>query len=177
MRVILGADHAATELKETVKAVLQDEGYAVEDVSPSVPLAGDDYPDYAVAVAEKVAADPTGTRGILACDTGIGMAIAANKIRGASAALVVNEFGARRSREHNNANILVLGSELLSAAEAARIARVFLATAFSGEERHVRRIGKIQTRESHSAQSAPRDRQAPHQGASGAGRGTGNRQQ
>lgn len=147
MKVIVGADHAATELKEAVKAALQDEGYAVEDVSPSLPVSGDDYPDYAFAVAEKVAADPTQTRGVLACDTGIGMAIAANKVRGVSAALVVNEFGARRSREHNNANILVLGSELLSAAEAARIATVFLATAFSAEERHVRRIGKIQGKE------------------------------
>lgn len=147
MRVILGADHAATELKEAVKAALQDEGYAVEDVSPGVPQSGDDYPDYAFAVAEKVAADPEETKGILACDTGIGMAIAANKVRGVSAALVVNEFGARRSREHNNANILVLGSELLSAAEGARIARAFLDTAFSGDERHVRRIGKIRGRE------------------------------
>ncbi|TSC64138.1 MAG: uracil phosphoribosyltransferase, partial [Parcubacteria group bacterium Gr01-1014_106] len=82
MKIILGADHAATELKEALKIFLHDEGAVVEDVSPSAPVAGDDYPDYAFAVAEKVVADPTGTRGILLCDTGIGMAIAANKVSG-----------------------------------------------------------------------------------------------
>lgn len=143
MRVILGADHAATELKEALKAALADEGYAVEDVSPFTPQAGDDYPDYAFAVAEKVAADPENARGILACDTGIGMAIAANKVPGIAAALVFNEFGVRRAREHNNANILVFGAELIAPHDAIRAAKVFLETPFSGEERHARRMGKI----------------------------------
>ncbi|TSC73086.1 MAG: ribose 5-phosphate isomerase B [Parcubacteria group bacterium Gr01-1014_38] len=147
MRVIVGADHAATELKEGVRASLEAEGYSVEDVSPETPTSGDDYPDYAFLVAEKVAADPAGTRGILACDTGIGMAIAANKVPRIHAALVMNEFGARRAREHNNANILVLGSELVTLEEAVRLASVFLTTAFSGAERHVRRIGKITSKE------------------------------
>ena len=148
MRIIVGADHAATELKEAVKASLEAEGYSVEDVSPETPASGDDYPDYAFAVAEKVAADPAETRGILACDTGIGMAIAANKVPGIHAALVVSEFGARRAREHNNANVLALGSELVTQEEAVRLVSVFLTTAFSGAERHVRRIEKIASRES-----------------------------
>lgn len=143
MKVILGADHAATMLKETVKAALAEEGYVVEDVSPSVPLSGDDYPDYAFRVAEAVAADPEGMRGVLFCDTGIGMDITANKVRGARAALVVNAFGARRAREHNNANILVFGAEFISPSDAVRAATVFLETPFSAEERHVRRVGKI----------------------------------
>ena len=143
MTVFLGADHAATELKETLKTALRDAGYAVEDASPSLPQAGDDYPTYAFAVAGLVAADPERARGILACDTGIGMAIAANKVPGVRAALVTNEYGARRSREHNNANILVFGSELITAADAARAAQVFLETAFTGDERHVRRLSQI----------------------------------
>lgn len=147
MKVILGADHAATELKEILKAALREEGYAVDDVSPSIPAAGDDYPEYAFAVAEKVAADPQGSRGILACDTGIGMAIAANKLPGIRAALVSNSFGARRAREHNDANILVFGSELITPAAAVDASKLFLDTAFSADDRHVRRLGKITARD------------------------------
>lgn len=148
MRVILGADHAATELKESLKVALQETGVVVEDVSPALPQAGDDYPDYAFAVAERVAADPENTRGILACDTGIGMAIAANKVQGVYAALVSNEFGARRAREHNHANVLVFGSEFITPADAVRAATAFLETPFQGDERHRRRVGKIAQRES-----------------------------
>lgn len=151
MRVVLGADHAATELKEEVKAALETGGYVVEDVSPSVPAVGDDYPDYAFAVADRVAHDPNGTRGVLACDTGIGMAIAANKVPGAYAALALNEFGARRAREHNNANILVLGADFVSPAEGVRAVMTFLETPFSGEERHARRVKKIVERNDGSA--------------------------
>lgn len=147
MKVILGADHAATALKEAVKRSLQADGYDVEDVSPAAPQSGDDYSDYAFAVAERVAADPKGTRGILACDTGIGMAIAANKVRGVRAALVADAAGARRAREHNDANILVFGAEYISAEEVAEAARIFLTTAFSDEERHARRVQKISLRE------------------------------
>lgn len=148
MKVVLGADHAATAFKETLKAALVEEGHVVEDVSPALPRPGDDYPDYAVAVAERVAADPENLFGILACDTGIGMSIAANKVRGAHAALAVNEFAARRAREHNNANILVFGAELIAVDEAVRAAKAFLETPFSGVERHERRVRKITARES-----------------------------
>lgn len=153
MRVVLGADHAATELKEAVKASLTAEGYAVEDVSPETPMSGDDYPDYAFAVAGKVAADQGETRGILVCDTGIGMAIAANKVSRIRAALVVNEQGARRAREHNDANVLVLGSEFVTSEEAIQLVKVFLDTAFSSEERHVRRVAKITSWESQGRSS------------------------
>lgn len=147
MKVIIGADHAATELKETLKTTLRDAGYAVEDVSPSLSQADDDYPTYAFAVAAQVAADPEYARGILACDTGIGMAIAANKVRGVRAALVTSEYGARRAREHNNANILVFGAELITPADAVRAAQVFLETSFTGDARHVRRLSQIDERD------------------------------
>lgn len=149
MKIVFGADHAGTALKEALKNVLAADGYAVDDVSPSAPEGGDDYPDYALEVARRVAAD-TDTVGILVCDTGIGMAIAANKVVGASAAIAMDTFGAKRAREHNDANILVLGSEFVNPREAADIAREFLTTAFSGAERHVRRIGKIRYFERHA---------------------------
>lgn len=152
MKVILGADHAATELKEAVKSFLHDEGYVIEDVSPSLPVPDDDYPDYAFVVAEKIAADPE-TRGILLCDTGIGMAIAANKVPGVHAALAVNAFSARRSREHNDANVLVLGAETVTPETAKELVRIFLDTPFSGVDRHARRIKKIASRESGNAAS------------------------
>ncbi len=154
MKVLLGADHAATELKEAIKAALQEDGHSVEDVSPALPQSGDDYPDYAFAVADRVAADPENVRGILACDTGIGMSVAANKVRGVSAALVVNEFAARRAREHNNANVLVFGSELITERDAVAAAKAFLSLPFSQEERHVRRLGKIASRDESKGQRA-----------------------
>jgi len=146
MKVILGADHAATALKESLKGALQKRGYEVADVSPSVPQAGDDYPAYAFAVAEHVAAHPE-TRGILLCDTGVGMSIAANKVPGVYAALARDERGARRAREHNGANILALGAEGAAADEAERAAVAFLTTPFSREERHARRVQMIAGRE------------------------------
>lgn len=150
MTIVLGADHAGTHLKEAVKKALLADGYAVEDVSPSTPEGGDDYPDYALAVAEKVVAgEENNTVGILICDTGIGMAIAANKVRGASAALAVDVFSARRAREHNDANILVLGSELTPPPMAVELVRIFLSTPFSQAERHVRRLGKIRYYDDH----------------------------
>jgi ribose 5-phosphate isomerase B len=142
MTITLGADHAGTRLKEEIKKALISEGHTVRDVSPSDPEGGDDYPDYAFAVAEEVAKE-SDAFGILVCDTGIGMAIAANKVPGVSAALVVDAFGARRAREHNNANILVLGSEIGKPAVAKELVTTFLSTPFSQAERHVRRIGKI----------------------------------
>lgn len=144
----LGADHAATHLKERLKQLLAEDQLEMIDLSPSTPQEGDDYPDYALAVAEQVAAR-SGSFGLLLCDTGIGMAIAANKVPGMFAALVTDMFGARRAREHNDANILVLGSELTDAKKAAELVRVFVTTPFSGAERHRRRLGKIRYFETH----------------------------
>jgi ribose 5-phosphate isomerase B len=157
MTVYLGADHAGTLLKEQIKRALSEDGHAVEDVSPSAPEDGDDYPDYAFAVAQKVAGNED-ARGILICDTGIGMAVAANKVQGITAALVTDMFGARRAREHNDANVLVFGSELIKPAAAAEAARVFLETPFSGAERHRRRLGKIAYYAAHGIPPSPAER-------------------
>jgi len=142
LKVFIGADHAGTELKEKIKKALKDDGYIVEDLSPSTPEGGDDYPDYAFAVGENVASNQE-SRGILICDTGIGMAIAANKVKNVRAALVSDLFSAKRSREHNDANVIVFGTELIKPAEAIEAAKYFLEIAYPYTDRHNRRINKI----------------------------------
>jgi ribose 5-phosphate isomerase B len=147
-KVFFGADHAGTELKEKIKQALASDGYDIEDLSPSMPEGGDDYPDYAFLVGEQVASDEE-SRGILVCDTGIGMAIAANKVKNIRAALVHNVFSAKKSREHNDANVLVFGSELIKPADAIEAARYFMELVYPYSERHNRRIGKIKYYETH----------------------------
>ncbi len=142
MKIYLGADHAGNALKEKIKKELSIDGYDVKDFSPIKPHDGDDYPDYAFLVAETVAAN-NDSIGVLICDTGIGMAIAANKVQGAYAAMVFNEFDAKRAREHNNANIIVFGSADTKANHAIKLINLFVTTHFTESERHVRRIGKI----------------------------------
>jgi len=140
VKVALGADHRGFALKEELKRWLTARGNGVIDFGPA---SADrvDYPDYAFKVAEAVARHRA-DRGILVCSTGIGMSIAANKVRGVRAALVQNVRLARLSREHNDANVLCLGADFVPAAEARRIVGVWLRTEFAGG-RHARRVGKI----------------------------------
>ena len=138
--VALGADHAGFELKEALKAWLIQAGHQVLDFgshsSESV-----DYPDYALQVGETVVAGKA-ERGLLVCGTGIGMAMAANKVPGVRAAFCSDLFTARLSREHNDANILALGGRLVGRELAIEILKLWLATSFAGE-RHQHRIVKI----------------------------------
>ena len=140
MRIAIGADHAGFGLKEEIRKTLSDLGLSVEDFgtksSDSV-----DYPDFAERVARLVAAGEF-DRGILVCGTGIGMAIAANKIPGIRAATVTDVEMARLSREHNDANVLAIGARILERKRALEIVRAFLETPFAGD-RHQRRIDKI----------------------------------
>lgn len=145
MKVALGADHAGFALKETLKPMLDALGVEHHDFGTSTSDSVD-YPDFAQAVAEGVA---TGRfdRGILVCGTGIGMAIAANKVPSIRAAVVSDEDGARLCREHNDANILTLGARLTSPDRAQIIVGTFLGTSFDGG-RHARRVDKIHRLES-----------------------------
>lgn len=140
MRVALGADHAGYALKEMVKRTLEARGVAVTDFgthsTDSV-----DYPDIASAVAHEVAAGAF-DRGILVCGSGIGMAIAANKVPGIRAAAVTDERSARLMREHNDANVLGIGERLTPPDVADRLAQIFLETPFAGG-RHQQRVDKI----------------------------------
>ena len=140
MRIALGSDHAGVELKALIIRELDDREFDYHDFGPSTdsPV---DYPDYAARVAESVSSGQF-DRGILICGTGVGMAIAANKVPGIRAAQVTNSDGARLSREHNNANVLTLGARTTPVIEALKIVDAFLETPFCGG-RHQRRIDKI----------------------------------
>lgn len=140
MRIVVGADHAGYALKEEIKRTLQGLGLPVEDVGTDS-TDSVDYPDFAERAARGVAAGRF-DRGILVCGTGIGMAIAANKVPGVRAATVTDTEMARLSREHNDANVLALGGRLLDRRRALEIVRIFLETPFAGD-RHQRRVDKI----------------------------------
>jgi len=139
-KIIIGSDHAAYQLKDDIKKYLKDNGYEYEDVGTH---SGEscDYPDYALKAAEKVVQE--NARGILICGTGIGMSMAANKVKGIRAALCHNEETARMTREHNDANILCIGSRIIDKETALKIAKVWLETPFSRDERHAKRIKKV----------------------------------
>lgn len=143
MRIAIAADHAGFELKEKLKDYLTLEGHEIVDTGPFTCQPGDDYPDYAAPAAEKVARGEV-DRGIVICDSGIGVDIVANKIPGARSALVHDEQLAGLTREHNDTNVLALGAMFLDEERAGRIAKVWLETPFSGEDRHARRIRKIE---------------------------------
>ncbi|SMO67357.1 ribose 5-phosphate isomerase B [Melghirimyces algeriensis] len=140
MRIIIGSDHGGLQLKESVKHVLKDLGMEFVDVGCDCKESVD-YPDYALPVAERVAKGEF-DRGILICGTGIGMSIAANKVRGIRCAVVSDEYSAQMSREHNNANVLALGERVVGPGLAEAIVRRWLSTEFASG-RHERRVEKI----------------------------------
>jgi ribose 5-phosphate isomerase B len=140
MKISLGADHAGFELKEKIKKLLLQQGFEVSDQG-TLSSEAVDYPDYARKVAEQVA-NHSADLGILVCGSGVGMAIAANKIPGVRAANVSSEYEAQLSREHNDANVLTLGARLISDQNAFQIVQKWLETSFAGG-RHQRRVEKI----------------------------------
>ncbi len=144
--IYLGADHGGYALKEEVKGWLTKGNIDFQDLGAYSLNPKDDYPDFIIPVAEKVASDQQ-SLGIIIGRSGNGEAIAANKVKGIRAALCLNEEMARKAKEHNNANILSLGADYVSLDEAIRIVEIFIKTPFSSEERHVRRIEKIKNLE------------------------------
>ena len=140
MKIALGADHAGVSLKNEVKRVLAELRFTVTDFGTKSDKAVD-YPDFAWPVSKAVA---TGThdRGILICGSGVGMAMAANKIAGVRAANILDIKSAQLSREHNDVNVLALGARVTTTPIALEIVKVFLNTSFLGG-RHERRIAKI----------------------------------
>lgn len=140
MKIALGADHAGFALKEKIKQRLASQRLSIDDRGTNS-TASVDYPDYARAVAEEVAAKQADL-GILVCSTGIGMSMAANKVPGIRAAKVDTVFEAERSRQHNDANVLALGADTITEDQAYDIVDKWLATSFEGG-RHERRVEKI----------------------------------
>ncbi len=140
-RVAIGADHGGVELKATLIPVLQADRLEVADLGTHTTTPCD-YPQIGYKVAASVAQGAF-DRGVLLCKSGIGIAIVANKVPGIRAAVCGDVFDAERSRQHNDANVLVLAAEKLSAAQAKRIVKVWLATPFEAGTRHERRVRQI----------------------------------
>lgn len=141
--IYLGADHRGFELKERLKKRLIDAGLTIADLGDDRLVQGDDYVDFALKVAEATASSPDNV-GVLICGSGVGMDIVANKIPGIRSALISNERQAREAREDDDANVISLSAEMLDEEEAWKIIKVFLETPFSGEDRHLRRLQKLE---------------------------------
>jgi ribose 5-phosphate isomerase B len=140
MKIAIAADHAGYELKEKLKSALLKKGIVVDDRG-TTNTDRVDYPDYAVKVAHKVAAHDA-DYGLLVCGSGIGMAIAANKVAGIRATTAITEQQAQLSREHNDANVLTIGARLVDDEQAIKLVDIFLNTAFA-HGRHTPRVEKI----------------------------------
>jgi ribose 5-phosphate isomerase B len=145
MRVALGSDHAGFELKNHLASILSDSGFTVFDLgthsADSV-----DYPDFAAAVGKAVV-DGRADRGIVICGSGAGASVAANKIKGIRAVVAHDTYTAHQSVEHDDVNVLCLGSRVIGSAVAEELAVTFLSATFSGEERHLRRLNKVKALE------------------------------
>lgn len=141
MKIAIGCDHGALDLKNTVVAHLEKKGYEVQDFGTYTPDSCD-YPDYA-AQAAKAVADGSCDKGIVLCTTGIGVSIAANKIKGIRCALLSDVMSARMTREHNDTNVMALGAGVVGQMLALEIVDTWLGTEFSHNERHQRRIDKV----------------------------------
>ncbi|MBI4282417.1 MAG: ribose 5-phosphate isomerase B [Chloroflexi bacterium] len=144
MKIALGCDHNGVELKLHLMSLLQELGYDCQDLG-CYDTNAVDYPDVAQKVAQAVGKSQV-DRGVLICGTGIGMSISANKVPGVRAALCYDAFTARRAREHNDANVLCLGSQTTGQDAAREIVKVYLETQFEGG-RHARRVEKIRALE------------------------------
>ncbi len=141
MRVALAADHAGFELKRQLAEAVAALGHEVLDLGTDGP-APVDYPDFAAAVGRAVR-EGRAERGVLICGSGVGAAVAANKVPGIRAGLCHDTYSAHQGVEHDDVNVLVLGARVIGAALAGELVRTFLAARFSGEERHRRRLEKV----------------------------------
>jgi ribose 5-phosphate isomerase B len=142
MTIALGADHAGFELKQKLRAELEQEGFDIVDLGAAEYDALDDYPDFAYAVAHAVAMKKV-ERGIVVCGSGVGASIAANKVKGARAGIATDTYSARQGVEHDDMNVLAVGARITGIEVVREIVKSFLGAQFSGEERHVRRLNKV----------------------------------
>ena len=140
MKVAIGSDHGGVNIREEIKKLMDELGIQYDDFGCECGQSVD-YPDYALPVAEKVASGEY-DRGILICGTGIGMSIAANKVKGIRCALVHDVFSAKATREHNDSNVLAMGERVIGPGLAREIAKTWLTSEFEGG-RHANRVAKI----------------------------------
>ena len=146
MQIVIGSDHAGFPMKQDLAGFLRGLGHDVVDVGTdsTSPV---DYPDFAEAVGRAVL-DGKAERGVLICGSGVGASVAVNKLPGIRAGLCHDTYSAHQGVEHDDMNVLVLGARVIGPELAYELARAFLAARFSGEERHRRRLGKVQALES-----------------------------
>ncbi len=141
MKIAIAGDHAGFSLKAALFAELQSDGYQVEDLGAHDETPSD-YPDFARAIGKAVVSGRV-ERGILVCGSGIGASVAANKIKGIRAGLAHDTYSAHQGVEHDNVNVLCIGSRVIGPALAVEVTRAFLQARFSNEERHLRRVNKV----------------------------------
>ena len=142
MKVALAADHAGFDLKQTLLSDLKKQSHEVLDLGAHAADAPDDYPDFAAKIANAILSGQA-ERGVLVCGSGVGASIAANKFHGIYAGLCHDTYSAHQGVEHDDMNVICLGSRIIGVELAREIVYRFLQAKFSGEERHVRRVGKI----------------------------------
>ncbi len=142
MRIAIGADHAGFTMKEDLAAQIRKLGHEGLDMGAHSIEPSDDYPDFAEAVAKAIV-EGKADRGVLICGSGVGVSVAANKIPGIRAAVCHDAYSAHQGVEHDNMNVLVLGSRVIGPELARELVRAYLAAQFSGDERHRRRLAKV----------------------------------
>jgi ribose 5-phosphate isomerase B len=142
MRIACAFDHAGVPLREVVLLAVSEAGHEALDLGTADAVTADDYPDRALAVARAICGGEAG-RGILCCGSGAGVAVAACKIDGIRAAMAHDTYTARQCVEHDDVNVLALGARVIGPEIAHELVTAFAGAEFSGEERHVRRVGKI----------------------------------
>ncbi len=147
--IYIGADHRGFKLKETLKAYLVNSGYTVHDLGNEHYDENDDYPDFAIKVAEKVNEDPSNNKGVLLCGSGIGVDIVANKFKNVRSSLAFSPDQVYMAKNHDDTNVLSLPAAYLEDEEAKKIVSVWLQTPFSNEEGHKRRLDKIKKLENY----------------------------
>ncbi|MCE1188821.1 MAG: ribose 5-phosphate isomerase B [Ignavibacteria bacterium] len=143
MKIVIGADHGGFALKEDLKAIMLEQGIEVIDVGNNSYDAKDDYPDFASAVARKIAGGE-GDKGIVICGSGIGACIAVNKFRGVRGCVCHDTYSARQGVEHDGMNVLCLGGRIIGIETAKELLKAYLGAQFSNEERHARRLRKVE---------------------------------
>lgn len=142
--IAIGSDHAGFEMKEELKKHLIDKGLTVQDFG-TFSDASCDYPDFAFQVCDSIVKG-NAEKGVLICGTGIGMSMAANKVKGIRAAVVGDAFSAEATRSHNDANVICMGARVIDLTQAIEYLDIFLDTPFSQGENHIRRISKLESR-------------------------------
>ena len=142
MRIAIGADHGGYDLKGHLIETLRRQGHEVDDVGAHTLDPDDDYPDFARAVAQGVAAGRA-DRGIMVCGSGVGASVAANKVKGVRASVCHDTYSAHQGVEHDDMNVLCLGARIVGSELASELVGAFTSARFTGEERHLRRLGKV----------------------------------